>query len=131
LRSPALDCTDCTDKKRKQKNCNNWQGRRESITHLSEWNKWPESLKPSEKWGDLKFWECPRSAITTRTWEILALVNETVNSDGDVLHLPFEGQWLKQPQWYRQAVSIVKRERADHRSKELAKQTNGKLNGKR
>jgi len=101
-----------------------------------EWIKWPESLKPSYKWGEgetaVKFYECPRSVITDRTWRMLSLVNETVNADGEVLHLPFPGAWLEQPQWYRQAVSIVKRERADHRSKELAKQSaNRKLNGNR
>jgi len=121
LQSPDFNCENCPDKKRKQRNCNNRQGRKESIVNKSEWSEWPEWLKHVAKWGDLKFFECPRSAITARTWEILALVNETTNCEGEVLHLPFEGSWLNQPHWYRKAVSIVKKERSEHKAKILAK----------
>jgi hypothetical protein len=60
--------------------------------------------------------ECPRSAITGKTWEILSLIDETTEYNHQtkqtkVTFLPFEGAWLDQPHWYRQAFSIVKRER--------------------
>jgi hypothetical protein len=130
LQASAFNCTDCKEKKRNKRNCNNRQNRRESITHRDEWYLWPESLKPVQKLGDLKLWECPLTAISRRTWEILALVNETTNIDAEVLHLPFNGAWLDQPKWYRQAVSIVKVERAKHRQKEAAKQTASMKKGK-
>lgn len=123
LRSPALDCSTCDERTRKKKNCNNRQGRIKTIVHKSEWLKWPENLKHVDKWGDLKFFECPRSAITNRTWELIGLVNETTNLEGEVLHLPFDGTWLDQPEFYRTAVQIVKRERIDHKNKQIAKKT--------
>lgn len=120
LNAPELDCSNCPEKKRKQRNCHNKQRRKESIVDKVDWQEWPASLKPVQKWSSLKFYECPRSAVTNRTWDILGLVNETTNCDGEVLHLPFPGAWLEQPQWYRQAVQVVKSERAIHRAKVLA-----------
>jgi hypothetical protein len=130
LRAPKLDCETCTEKKREQKNCHNRKKLIKTIVHKSEWLSWPESLKPyGGKWGDLKFYECPRSAITSKTWEILALVDETTEynpstKDTRTTSLPFEGAWLDQPEWYRQTFSIVKRERMLHQPEQ--KVTNGK-----
>jgi len=96
---------------------------------IDEWLEWPSKIRPVEKWGDIKLYECPLTCITPRTWEILRLVNETTNIDGDVQHMPFPGAWLEQPRWYRQAVSIVKRERAEHKRREMEKAR--PLNGRR
>lgn len=63
----------------------------------------------------MKLFECPLSAITHNTWSIISLVNETTDTDGNILHLPFEGALTDQPQWYRDAVKIVKSERVAHR----------------
>jgi len=119
LRSPEYDCTTCTEKERAKRNCHNRTGYLETIIQKEDWKWWPESLKHVAKWGDLKFFECPRSAITPETWEALSLVNDTTNVDGDVQHLPFNGAWTDQPTWYRQAVRITKRERAAHRAEQL------------
>ena len=52
---------------------------------------------------------------------MIRLVNETTNADGDVLHMPFEGAWTDQPQWYRDAVRITKNERAKNSAEQIKK----------
>lgn len=85
-----------------------------------EWKEWP-TIKHVEKWGDLKLFECPLTVITSQTWEILRIVNSTVNSDGDIV-LPYEGlTYVEQPAWYKQAVEVVRRERYEHRKQEMDK----------
>lgn len=76
------------------------------------------------KIADLKYFECPLSVITPRTWQILRLVNETTDSDTNILHLPFQGTILDQPPWYRAAVQIVREERSRHNREELEKTRN-------
>jgi len=86
--------------------------------------------KPAAKIDDLKFFECPGSAITRSTWQILALVNETTDREGNILHLPYPGTILDQPPWYREAVRIVASERNSTwfraEAKEAAKREAGK-----
>lgn len=72
-----------------------------------------------QKMGDLKFFECPQSFITRRSWQIIALVNETADADGNILHLPFSGTILEQPLWYRGAVKMVRSERHSDWNREL------------
>lgn len=78
--------------------------------------------KPVLKVADTKFMACPVSSITTRTWEIIALVNQTTDAEGNILHLPFPGSYLQQPQWYREAVQIVRGERARHQREQMEKE---------
>lgn len=64
------------------------------------------------KLDDLKFFECPHSFITRGTWQVLSFVNDTTNADCEILNPPpFPGTFLEQPQWYREALRIVRRER--------------------
>lgn len=74
----------------------------------------PESYHGHEvlKIDSLKFFSCPTSFITARSWELLELVNETTDLEtGTILHLPFPGSLTQQPEWYREAVKIKKAER--------------------
>lgn len=80
-----------------------------------EWNLWvPTSYHDYEvvKIDDLKFFVCPLTYITRRSWELLDLVNETTNLEtGQVAFLPCPGSYLEQPGWYREAVQIKRGER--------------------
>lgn len=70
----------------------------------------------------MKFFECPVSAITRRTWDLIRLVNETALGEHmEQLYFPEPGTILDQPPWYREAVRIVRQERAEHRARELEK----------
>lgn len=89
-----------------------------------EWLQVPAGLRHVLKIDDLKFYQCPVSCITPRTWRMLRTVNETTNADGDILHLPYPGTILEQPEWYREAVQIVRSERARHRREEMEKLRN-------
>ena len=72
-----------------------------------------------QKIADLKFMECPGSSITRRTWQILGLVNESCDTEGNIRHLPFSGTLLDQPLWFREAVKIVRAERHSDWNREL------------
>lgn len=64
------------------------------------------------KIDNLKFFQCPLSYITPRSWRILDLVVETTSGEtGEILHLPYSGSYLEQPAWYREAVKIRRNER--------------------
>lgn len=128
--APALHCPTCKAKTRKQKNCHNRQKRKETIVFKDDWGKWPKKLKFMAKWGEgpttIKFFECPKSAITRKTWEILALVEQTTDYNPScrgtsIAALPFEGAWLDQPPWYRQAFKIVRDERITYNPPEKPK----------
>ncbi len=119
LRSPAYDCNTCTA--RDKRNCGNQIGYRQTLWLKEEWKDLPTDIRHVEKWDDLKLLECPLSVITAQSWEILRIVNSTINGEGDITVLPYEGAFLDQPQWYRQAVEIVRRERAEHRRREIDK----------
>jgi hypothetical protein len=119
--NPAFDCTDCTKKQRDVRNCHNHKNFASLILLKSEWKEVTANHHHSSvlKIGDLKFMSCPVSTITTDTWDILALVSETTDGDCNILNLPFAGTIIEQPQWYRQAVKIVKSERAKHQQERL------------
>jgi hypothetical protein len=119
LRSPDYKCQGC--QKQEQRNCHNRKGYAEPLLLLPEWPELPASVKHVEKWGDLKILACPMSTITSQTWEILRIVDVTLDAEGNIACLPYPGAYLEQPIWYRQAVDIVRRERSEHRRKEMEK----------
>lgn len=87
-----------------------------------EWCQVSSTVRHVLKIDDVKFYECPASAITARSWQLMRLVNETTGGDHtDILHLPCPGTILDQPPWYREAVQIVRHERAAHRAKMMEK----------
>jgi hypothetical protein len=114
------DCSSCDERHRADRNCGNRKGYKETLLQgAHEFLSVSAQIKAALKMGDIKLLACPISTITTQTWEILALVNDCTNADGDLLHLPFEGALLDQPPWFRDAVRIVRNERAEHRRKQM------------
>jgi len=92
-----------------------------------EWQSVSSKLQHVLKIDDLKYFSCPVGSITPRTWQIMRLVNESTSSEHcDIIHLPFPGTLLEQPVWFRQAVQIIKHERASHRAKEMESIKNGR-----
>lgn len=88
-----------------------------------EWRWVSASLPFVLKIADVKFYECPISAIKPRTWETMRLVNETALGENmEQLYFPEPGTITDQPPWWREAVKIVRQERAEHRARELEKQ---------
>lgn len=80
------------------------------------------TLRHVLKVADTKFFECPQSAVKSKTWQILSLVNETTGGENtDILHLPYPGTILDQPPWFREAVRIVASERNRHRREQMEK----------
>jgi hypothetical protein len=75
------------------------------------------------KIDDLKFFACPLSFISSKSWQMLELVNETTDLEtGRILHLPYPGTITQQPEWYREAVKIKRNERlSEWYSEELDK----------
>lgn len=92
------------------------------LTGAAEWRRVSASLRHVLKIADTKFFACPVSTITRRSWDMLALVNQTTSAEGNILHLPLPGSYLQQPAWYREAVQIVRSERARHQREELDKE---------
>jgi hypothetical protein len=101
------------------RNCHNRQRLNWGIVDKSEWLQIPGDLRPVLKLDDLKFYQCPVSSISQKTWQILELVNETTNAECDILHLPYQGTILDQPIFYREAVKIVRNERNKHRQRKM------------
>lgn len=80
------------------------------------------ALRHVLKIGDIKFFECPVSAIKPRTWERVRLINESARGEHmENLHLPSPGGLRDQPPWYREALQIVQHERGEHRTREMEK----------
>ena len=78
------------------------------------------------KIGDVKFYECPTSAITPRTWDLMRMVNETALGENmEQLYMPDLGTIHDQPPRWREAVRIVRQGRAEHRSREMEKLRQG------
>ena len=74
----------------------------------------PPGNLPAQKIGEVKFYQCPQSVITDRTWEILKIVNRTTDGECNIT-MPFRGSsYEDQPAWYFQAVDIVRHARATH-----------------
>lgn len=90
----------------------------------------PRDVPYALKLEDLKYYQCPVSVITSYSWELLRLVNDTVNNDGDLLPLcpghPAIDEIAQRPRAWQEAVRIVKSERAAHRQREMEKTRNGK-----
>jgi hypothetical protein len=122
-KTDTYDCSKCDERGREFKNCHN----RHRVKHpilkgKNEWIMVTSTLRPIVKVDDIKFYECPVSAISHRTWQRIRLVNETTDPEHtNILHLPFPGTFLDQPPWYRQTVQIVRQERAANRQRELDK----------
>lgn len=114
------DCKKCDERRRNKRNCHNRKGVKYPIAEKEIWHitgNTPHVLKVL----GIKFHACPRSSITGKTWQILKLVYETTNENGEMLHLPFEGAYLDQPPWYREAVSVTKSLRNKYREEKNAK----------
>jgi len=74
------------------------------------------------KIADVKYYECPVSAIKPKTWELMRIVNETALGENmEHLYPPESGTVLGQPPWWRDAVRIVRNGRAEHRAREMDK----------
>jgi hypothetical protein len=61
----------------------------------------------------LKFFACPISTVTRQSWDVLRLVNDCTDADCHLVNLPFPGAVLDQPEWFLEAVRIVRSERAE------------------
>lgn len=104
-------CSECTEKKRKARNCHNRNGYKHDILVRQEWKTSPV-YKTEIKFGDVKFCQCPVSAITSKTWELLKIVNRTTDNDCNIT-MPYRGaSYSDQPEWYFQAVDIVRHARS-------------------
>lgn len=118
----------CPERMRQYRNCRN----RNKVKHLllqgkDEWLQVSSKARDVLKLEDMKFMACPVSTITPRTWQILKLVNDCCSAENcDIIQLPFPGSLLEQPVWFRQAVDIIRRERAEHRSREMEKIKDGR-----
>lgn len=97
------------------RNCKNQQHIADPILMKDDWHLISPSRRHVLKIRDLKFYQCPVSVITATTWDVISLVNETTDGEGNILHLPFAGSYLDQPHWYREAVKLTKQERHEHR----------------
>ena len=65
---------------------------------------------------------CPVSTITDKTWRIIRLVQRCTGGEyGDLQHLPFPGTLLQQPDWFLEAIDIMKAERGAYRQRMLEK----------
>lgn len=91
----------------------------------AEWLQVPASIKPVLKSGDIKFYRCPLSVITPRSWQLIALVNDCITADGDIIRLPADfGDPLPIP-LFREIVKMVRAERASWRREQQERRTNG------
>jgi hypothetical protein len=110
------------------RNCRNRNKlKHEILQGGDEWRLVTSRLRHVLKVDDIKFFSCPLAVVTQKTWQIMKLVNECISAEhGDIIQLPFGGALLDQPTWFRQAVEIVRQERAEHRRKEMEKIRNGR-----
>ena len=100
ISSPKTEAYNCeTCDKQDARNCNNRKGMRHDILFSDDWREVTPKLRHSLKTAKTKFFECPLTAITAKTWRILGIVNDTTTEDGEILaNLPPEVSHL--PQWY-------------------------------
>lgn len=85
-----------------------------------EWLQVPADLKFAAKMGDMKFYRCPLASITPETWALLELVNDCISAEhGDLIQLPYPGTVADQPEKFREAVRIVRSERAQWRQQKM------------
>ena len=120
-RSPQ-DCSDCDERQRKNKNCHNKKELKTEIsTGRKEWLSISSDIPHVVKILDTKFYTCPLSVITRKTWKLLELVNDTTDPETNIVTLPYPGAYLAQPSWYRVAVRIIRTERAKYRKEKARK----------
>lgn len=108
------DCRQCDDEQREERNCHNRKKLKHSILVRDEWEQVPNQYHSHEvrKIDDLKFFECPLSAIRPATWDLLRQVNTCCNADGSIIHLPEPDlSILDQSPRFMAAVEIVRAER--------------------
>ena len=106
----------CDERQRKNRNCRNHKRLNYLIaTGRAEWLLVSGGIPHVVKVLDTKFYACPSSIITRKTWKILELVNDTTDAETNIINLPFPGAYLDQPPWYREAVRIVRTQRARYR----------------
>jgi len=123
------DCTNCTTKQRKLRNCHNRAGYEDTILiGAQEWGSIPASRKHALKLDDadgkapLKFMACPVSTTTPHTWELIRLVNRCTGGEGtDLQHLPWPGLITDQPPGFLEAVDMMRGERFAYQKKQMAK----------
>ena len=116
-------CKYCDERKRDLRNCQNRRRFKHPILKgVDEWRSVSSTIRHIRKIGDIKFFECPISAIKPRTWNLMRLVNNATSSEHcDILHLVAPGTILDQPLWFTEAVHIVRSERMLHRQREMNK----------
>lgn len=117
----AKDCEECDQRTREQNNCHNFKQYQHSIlTGKYEWLIMPSSVKPCLKISKTKFYECPMSAITGKTWGIIGMVNEITDQEGNILACA--GKYEDIPSYLRDAIKIMRQERNRHRKEQMEKQ---------
>ena len=122
----GFDCSNCDEKDKQKRNCGNRKGYLEPLLTTDEWHSIPASRKHVVKWPGLKVFECPLSVVTKTTWDILRIVNGTTDGDGYQIR-PFRSVCYEdEPEWYKQAVSIVKTQRSKHREQQMEKAKHGR-----
>jgi hypothetical protein len=90
------------------------------ISERWEWSGRPRSLKHVLKGIGVKLYECPTTAITKETWDIIKIVNATTDENGFPTNINLES-YQRLPTWYKQATEITQQMRSDHRRAQLAK----------
>lgn len=119
----SYQCSECDAKRKKRLNCQNHQGVLYPILNgPDDWRLYPPERKWVEKVWRTKFFACPLSTITQGTWELIRLANQCLSGEGDAITvLPFGGGLLEQPPWFREAMDIIRSERAEYRREQLDK----------
>jgi hypothetical protein len=108
------ECNGC--KKQVKRNCHNRKGVLHPVISKKEKHYFCRELDQHRviKINDLLFYECPLSYVTPKTWRILQLINDTTDGDCNITTLPYKGAFTDQPDWYKEAVRIVRTARAEN-----------------
>lgn len=113
------------------RNCGNFLGLSETII-----DKYTEDLKgeiqgkkASKVWGirGIRFYECPLTAITADTWEIIKLVY-LIQGGQALLHA---GGWGAQPFWLIEALNVFNRENMEDQKNGDKRKDSSRPRGKR
>jgi len=107
------------------RNCRNRAGMQQEIVLKADWLTVDSRIRTFQKIQDVKFYACPVGCITGKTWKILQMVNDTTDGDCNILHLPYAGTFVDQPDWYKQAVRIVRSARAENQRVQMETRKNG------
>lgn len=114
------DCDNCDQRIRENSNCHNRKRYLRPIATDKERLLVPASVKPVQKIHTTSFYECPVSAITGKTWQIIGMVNELISAEGEILACA--GKYDEIPLYLRDAIKIVRQERNRHRAEQMEKQ---------